>query len=177
VASTGTPLLNASLAASHDDEGNARPKVAYNSKLIFGDYIHKYYYNRSIADGYTLRLIREEIETKYKMQLKETLEQIRLLKDMTHRKLVYSHPKFVEPMLDYIVQDFEDSRVMKNDYTTGAMVICDSAEQAEEMARIFEKKYASKAPATPDHLLPPVAKPTAIAAEEETFYIVPNRRV
>jgi type I site-specific restriction-modification system R (restriction) subunit len=82
--------------------------VAYNSKLIFGDYIHKYYYNRSIADGYTLRLIREEIETKYKMQLKETLEQIRLLKDMTHRKLVYSHPKFVEPMLDYIIQDFED---------------------------------------------------------------------
>jgi type I restriction enzyme R subunit len=105
---TGTPLLNASLAASHDDEGNARSKVAYNSKLIFGDYIHKYYYNRSIADGYTLRLIREEIETKYKMQLKETLEQIRLLKDMTHRKLVYSHPKFVEPMLDYIIQDFED---------------------------------------------------------------------
>ncbi|MEQ8811148.1 MAG: type I restriction endonuclease, partial [Imperialibacter sp.] len=36
---TGTPLL-----------GND-----YNSKLLFGDYIHKYYYNMSIADGYTLR--------------------------------------------------------------------------------------------------------------------------
>ena len=44
---TGTPLL-----------GND-----YNSKSLFGDYIHKYYYNASIADGYTLRLIREEIET------------------------------------------------------------------------------------------------------------------
>ncbi|MFM6265046.1 MAG: hypothetical protein ACKPFA_00820, partial [Dolichospermum sp.] len=44
---TGTPLL-----------GND-----YNSKMLFGDYIHKYYYNASIADGYTLRLIREEIET------------------------------------------------------------------------------------------------------------------
>jgi type I restriction enzyme R subunit len=143
---TGTPLLNASLAGTRDEDGNATPRVAYNSKLIFGDYIHKYYYNRSIADGYTLRLIREEIETKYKMQLKETLEQIKLLKDMTHRKLVYAHPKFVEPMLDYIVQDFEDSRVMKNDYSTGAMVICDSAEQAEEMARIFEKKYAGVPP-------------------------------
>jgi type I restriction enzyme, R subunit len=177
---TGTPLLNASLAASHDDEGNARPKVAYNSKLIFGDYIHKYYYNRSIADGYTLRLIREEIETKYKMQLKETLEQIKLLKDMTHRKLVYSHPKFVEPMLDYIVQDFEDSRVMKNDYTTGAMVICDSAEQAEEMARLFEEKYAGVPPVLTS---PPPVYPAAdashgeMAAEAPALFALPKRTV
>lgn len=176
---TGTPLLNASLAGSKDEDGNARPKVVYNSKLIFGDYIHKYYYNRSIADGYTLRLIREEIETKYKMQLKETLEQIKLLKDMTHRKLVYSHPKFVEPMLDYIVQDFEDSRVMKNDYTTGAMVICDSAEQAEEMARIFERKYAV-APRgdewirrEPHHGL----TPATMAAESISVYALPKRTV
>jgi type I restriction enzyme R subunit len=177
---TGTPLLNASLASSKDDDGNARPKVAYNSKLIFGDYLHKYYYNRSIADGYTLRLIREEIETKYKMQLKETLEQIKLLKDMTHRKLVYSHPKFVEPMLDYIVQDFEDSRVMKNDYSTGAMVICDSAEQAEEMARIFEKKYAG-VPTIQTN--PPPAYPSAYAsygekaAEPPPLYALPKRTV
>jgi type I restriction enzyme R subunit len=51
---TGTPLLG--------DE--------YNSKTLFGGYIHKYYYNASIKDGYTLRLIREEIETEYKLQLK-----------------------------------------------------------------------------------------------------------
>ena len=176
---TGTPLLNASLAGSKDDDGNATPRVAYNSKLIFGDYIHKYYYNRSIADGYTLRLIREEIETKYKMQLKETLEQIKMLKDMTHRKQVYSHPKFVEPMLDYIVQDFEDSRTAKNDYTTGAMVICDSAEQAEEMARLFEKKYAVAASASSwsvPHGLAPAA--TALAAEPlPSFYALPKRTV
>ena len=35
-------------------------------KSVFGNYIHKYYYNRSIADGYTLKLIREGIETTYK---------------------------------------------------------------------------------------------------------------
>lgn len=175
---TGTPLLNASLAGSKDGHGNATPRVTYNSKRIFGDYIHKYYYNRSIADGYTLRLIREEIETKYKLQLKETLEQIKLLKDMNHRKLVYSHPRFVEPMLDYIVQDFEDSRVMKNDPSTGAMVICDSAEQAEEMARIFERKYAG---------VPPIQTglPTAFqapgedqkAAESPLPYAQPRRTV
>jgi type I restriction enzyme R subunit len=52
---TGTPLIGDTL----------------NSKSLFGDYIHKYYYNSSIADGYTLRLIREEIETNYKLQLKQ----------------------------------------------------------------------------------------------------------
>ncbi len=174
---TGTPLLNASLAGPRDEDGNATPRVAYNSKLIFGDYIHKYYYNRSIADGYTLRLIREEIETKYKLQLKETLEQIKVLKDMKNRAMVYAHPKFVEPMLDYIVEDFENSRVMKNDPSTGAMVICDSAEQAKEMARIFELKYASKVPASFSAAPAPLAKSAAIAAETPGLYIVPKRTV
>ena len=139
---TGTPLLNASLAGTKAEDGKATERQTYDSKVLFGDYIHKYYYNRSIADGYTLRLIREEIETKYKLQLQETLAQIKVLKGMQKRTLVYAHPKFVEPMLDYIIDDFEKSRVMKNDRTTGAMVICDSSEQAKEMARIFESKYA-----------------------------------
>ena len=139
---TGTPLLNASLPGKRDEAGDGKKGEAYSSRILFGDYIHKYYYNRSIADGYTLRLIRESIETKYKLQLKETLEQIKVLKDMNNRKMVYSHKKFVEPMLDYIIEDFENSRVMKNDTGTGAMVICDSSEQAKEMAKIFEEKYA-----------------------------------
>ena len=131
---TGTPLLNASLAGTRDEDGNATERQTFNSRVLFGDYIHKYYYNRSIADGYTLRLIREAIETKYKLQLQETLAQIKVLKDMTNRTRVYSHQKFVEPMLDYIIDDFENSRIMKNDRTAGAMVICDSSEQAKEMA-------------------------------------------
>jgi type I restriction enzyme, R subunit len=122
---TGTPLLNATLAGTKDEDGKATERQTYNSKILFGDYIHKYYYNRSIADGYTLRLIREAIETKYKLQLQETLAQIKVLKDMKNRTMVYSHQKFVEPMLDYIIDDFENSRVMKNDRTAGAMVICD----------------------------------------------------
>jgi len=141
---TGTPLLNAKVAGTKDEAGKSGPQVSYNSKHIFGDYIHKYYYNRSIADGYTLKLIREDIETKYKLKLKEALEEIKLLKDMGHRELVYSHSRFVEPMLDYIIQDFEESRVMKNDDTIGAMVICDSSNQAEEMERIFNQKYAAE---------------------------------
>lgn len=125
---TGTPLL-----------GND-----YNSKSLFGGYIHKYYYNSSILDGYTLRLIREEIETTYKLTLKKALEDIEILKGDAERKVVYAHPKFVEPMIDYIVTDFENARIAMNDNTIGGMVVCDSSEQAKMMYEIFQSKYAQQ---------------------------------
>ena len=125
---TGTPLL-----------GND-----FNSKALFGGYIHKYYYNSSIADGYTLRLIREEIETNYKLTLKQALEEIEILKGNADKKIVYAHPKFVEPMLDYIVQDFENARISMNDNSIGGLVVCDSSEQAKMLFEIFETKYAPK---------------------------------
>ena len=125
---TGTPLLG----------------TDYNSKSLFGGYIHKYYYNSSIADGYTLRLIREEIETNYRLTLKEALEEIDILKGNADKKLVYAHPKFVEPMLDYIVQDFEKARITMNDNSIGGMVVCDSSEQAKMLYEIFQEKYAVK---------------------------------
>ena len=170
---TGTPLLNASIGGGKTESGEAKEKQIYNSKVLFGDYIHKYYYNRSIADGYTLRLIREEIETKYKMDLKETLEQIKVLKETKNRTMLYAHPKFVEPMLDYIIQDFEDARIMKNDDTTGAMVICDSSDQAKEMAKIFEAKYARKKPTQGPERIDADAK----VAEEPKLYALPKRTV
>lgn len=129
---TGTPLL-----------GNE-----YNSKQLFGNYIHKYYYNASIADGYTLRLIREEIETSYSLLLKKALEEIEILKGDTERKIVYAHRKFAEPMIDYIVQDFEQARIAMNDASIGAMIVCDSSEQAKEMFAVFQEKYALKNAAT-----------------------------
>jgi len=116
----------------------------YNSKSLFGGYIHKYYYNASIKDGYTLRLIREEIETSYKLTLQKALEEIEILKGNADRKLVYAHPKFVEPMLDYIVKDFEQTRIGMNNNTIGGMVVCDSSEQAKMMNEIFQEKYAQK---------------------------------
>ena len=123
---TGTPLLG----------------TDFNSKSLFGSYIHKYYYNSSIADGYTLRLIREEIETTYKLSLKQALEDIKLLKGDAEKKIVYSHRKFVEPMLDYIVRDFQNARIAMNDNSIGGMVVCDSSDQAKMMFEIFESNYA-----------------------------------
>lgn len=125
---TGTPLLG----------------TDYNSKSLFGAYIHKYYYNSSIADGYTLRLIREEIETSYKLTMKKALEDIEILKGDGDKKIVYAHEKFVEPMLDYIVHDFEKARVTMNEAGIGAMVVCDSSEQAKKLFEIFQYKYAVK---------------------------------
>jgi len=131
---TGTPLLG-------DD---------FNSRALFGDYIHKYYYNASIADGYTLRLIREEIATNYKMVLQEALAAVELQQGDIDRKLIYAHPKFVEPMLDYIVRDFEKSRGVLADASIGGMVICDSADQARQMFEIFNAVHAKQGKPSPN---------------------------
>jgi type I restriction enzyme R subunit len=122
---TGTPLI-----------GSDR-----TSRQTFGDYIHKYYYNASIADGYTLKLIREDIETTYKFQLKEALKEVEILKGDADKRVVYAHERFVEPMLDYIIRDFIKSRIRFGDDTIGAMVVCDSAEQARKLFEIFVSKY------------------------------------
>ncbi|EGQ8220195.1 type I restriction endonuclease subunit R [Vibrio parahaemolyticus] len=125
---TGTPLLG-------ED---------YNSRVLFGDYIHKYYYNASIADGYTLRLIREEIATSYKMTLQQALEEAELQVGDVDREDVYAHTSFAAPMLKYIIDDFEKSRGTLNDTTIGGMVICDSSKQAKQMYETFKSVHAPK---------------------------------
>lgn len=137
---TGTPLLG----------------TDYNSRSLFGGYIHKYYYNSSIADGYTLRLIREEIETNYKLTLKEALKEIEILKGDADKKVVYAHEKFVEPMLKYIVEDFERSRISMNDNSIGGMVVCDSSDQAKKMYEIFQSTYTDEV----EEELPMAAEPS-----------------
>lgn len=126
---TGTPLIGAEV----------------QSRALFGDYIHKYYYNQSIADGYTLRLIREEIATRYKMQLQQALAEIEVQQGGIDRKMLYAHPRFAAAMLDYILDDFTRSRVTSGDASTGGMVICDSAEQARELHRQFRERFVPRA--------------------------------
>jgi type I restriction enzyme R subunit len=125
---TGTPLLGGD----------------YSSRALFGEYIHMYYYNASIADGYTLRLIREEIATNYKIALQKALEEVEVRQGDIGREPIYAHPRFVKPMLEYIITDFEKSRGALNDASIGGMVICDSAKQAKQMFEIFNADYAEK---------------------------------
>jgi type I restriction enzyme R subunit len=123
IAFTGTPLL----------------KKEYKSTDIFGDYIHKYYYNLSIKDGYTLRLIREEIEANYKVKLKEILEEIEIQKGSVKSKDITSHKNFVKPMLEYIIKDLENFRRLHNE-KVGGMVVCDTSEQARALFKAFNEK-------------------------------------
>ncbi len=125
---TGTPLI-----------GRER-----KSRDIFGEYIHKYYYNASIADGYTLKLIREGIESNYQIQLEAILKEVEILKGDVEKRIIFSHEKFVEPMLDYIVQDFVKSRVRFGDHSIGGMIVCDSSDQAKKLFEVFINKYNPK---------------------------------
>ncbi|GMQ24801.1 DEAD/DEAH box helicase family protein [Algoriphagus sp. oki45] len=131
IALTGTPLLR---------------EVAgdYDSKTLFGNYIHKYYYNMSIADGYTLRLIREEIEGKFKMEMKELMDAIKVKQGLVSKSKIYAHPKFAEPLLDYILEDLIQFRKDQQDASLGGMVVCDSSDQAKELFRLFEAKYGKQ---------------------------------
>ena len=128
VALTGTPLLREVVKE-------------YDSKLLFGKYMHKYYYNMSIADGYTLRLIREEIEGSFKLGMQQVMEQIKVLKGEISPRKIYAHTRFAKPLLEYITNDLVQFRHTEQDATLGGMVVCDSAEQAKELFRLFEEKY------------------------------------
>lgn len=131
IALTGTPLLR---------------DVAkeYDSKMLFGDYIHKYYYNRSIADGYTLRLIREEIEGTYKAQMQKVMDEIKILKGEIKTGDIFANPNFVSGLLDYITGDLFEFRKKWRDNSLGAMVVCDSSAQARELFKQFEEKYGEQ---------------------------------
>ena len=128
IALTGTPLLR---------------EVAkeYDSKLLFGNYIHRYYYNRSIADGYTLRLIREEIEGSFKMEMKEVMAQIKVLHGDIRTSDVYAQRQFAQGLLDYITKDLNTFRDAWQDESLGGMVVCDSSKQAKMLFKLFEEQY------------------------------------
>lgn len=114
IALTGTPLIG----------------DGYNTKDVFGEYIHKYYYNRSIADGYTLKLIREAIKTEYRTKIQSVLADLETTKGSFKKKDVYAHPRYVSALVDYIVEDFKRSRIALDDSSIGGMIVCDSSNQA-----------------------------------------------
>lgn len=136
IALTGTPLIG----TIYDDNGKPIAGKKYDSKAVFGNYIHKYYYNRSIADGYTLRLIREGISTTYKKKMQEALESMEMLKGSLQKEDMYAHPSYVTPLVEYIVEDFHKARIALNDDTVGGMIVCDSSDQAKV---VFEKMQST----------------------------------
>ena len=132
IALTGTPLI------TYKKDGKTKESHA-TTRDIFGDYIHKYYYNQSIDDGFTLRLMREDIETSYKDNLRSINEEIQ--RGGLSKEDIFAHPRYVEPMLDFIIEDFNRARdVIFDDQTIGGMIVCDSSKQARELEKQLAKR-------------------------------------
>lgn len=125
IALTGTPLLGEERA----------------SCKVFGNYLHTYYYDRSIADGYTLKIIREDIETSYREKLTEVHEKLETLvekKDIKKAEII-EHDNYVDELLRYIINDLVKFRKVQGDETLGGMIICETSGQAEKLFAHFDK--------------------------------------
>lgn len=131
IALTGTPLL----------------KSERESWRVFGDYIHTYYYDKSVQDGYTLKIIREDIETSYREKLEEiyqTLEKDQSLDRLVQKKdikkeFIIEHENYVKELLRYIINDLKQFRILHDDNSLGGMIICETSEQARKLFAFFDE--------------------------------------
>ena len=120
VALTGTPLLS----------------KKERSNLKFGDYIHKYFYDKSIADGYTLRIKKESIETTARAEIKKNLE---LENPTTSKSDVYESEDYIQALCSFVEKDFTYFRLTNADDTIGGMIVCASNPQAKKIKRWFDE--------------------------------------
>lgn len=123
IALTGTPLLQEERA----------------SWKIFGQYLHTYYYDKSIQDGYTLKIIREDIETKYKERLSKIYEKLETLvhKKDIKKSYIIEHDSYVKELTKYIITDLNKFKRVRGDDTLGGMIICETSEQARKIYACF----------------------------------------
>ena len=130
IALTGTPLL----------------KQERESWRVFGKYIDTYYYDKSISDGYTLKLMREPIETIYKERIENILDEllgsVEVKKSDIDKNKIIEHENYLNALLDYIITDFRRFRIENADDTIGAMIVCKTNSQAREMYRLWQERFS-----------------------------------
>lgn len=128
LALTGTPLIG--------DEVKSRD--------VFGTYISTYYYNRSIEDGFTKKILRENIETSYRLRLQQVWnhleETIKVKKEDVKREKILENERYVGALLDYIIDDFKLWRIQQGDNTLAGMIVCETNPQAREMFRQLKER-------------------------------------
>lgn len=120
IALTGTPLL------SRKERSN----------LKFGDYIHKYFYDKSIADGYTLRIKKENIDTVAKAEIKKNLD---IEDNRLNDKDVFESDAYVSALGAFIEKDFVNFRLQNSDNTIGGMIVCRTNPQARKVHEWFRQ--------------------------------------
>ena len=146
LAMTGTPLLS----------------KKERSSLKFGDYIHKYFYDKSIADGYTLRIKKEQIDTTARTELRKNLE----LEDGKPMKDgVLESEDYINALCKFVEKDFQYFRLTNNDNTIGGMIVCCSNPQAKKIKDWFDHHSALSASLviSDDDVLTAANKATQIA--------------
>ena len=149
VALTGTPLLS----------------KKERSNLKFGDYIHKYFYDKSIADGYTLRIKKESIETTARAEIKKNLE---LENPAKNKADVYESEDYIQALCKFIEKDFSYFRLTNTDDTIGGMIVCASNPQAKKIKRWFDEqsKLSAGLVISDEEIPSAVNKSTQIAFKE-----------
>lgn len=120
IALTGTPILS----------------KEERSSLKFGDYIHKYFYDKSIQDGYTLRIKKENIETVAKSEILRNLD---IEQDQFETKDVYESDDYVRGLSSFIENDFINFRLKNEDKSIGGMIVCRSNTQAKKVHNWFKE--------------------------------------
>ncbi|MDE5886329.1 MAG: HsdR family type I site-specific deoxyribonuclease [Muribaculaceae bacterium] len=125
IALTGTPLL----------------REERESWRVFGNYIDTYYYDKSISDGYTLKLMREPVETVYKEKLENILDHLAgsvkvKRRDIDSNKII-EHPAYLNALIDYIIADFRQFRIEQDDFTVAAMIVCKTNAQARKLFNLW----------------------------------------
>lgn len=125
IALTGTPLLKEEKATAS----------------VFSDYFHSYYYDRSIADGYTLKIIREEIETSYKEKLTQIMDKLEELvqKKDVQKATIIEHENYVKELIRFIITDLTRFRKQHGDDTLAGMIICETSGQARNLATYWDE--------------------------------------
>lgn len=127
---TGTPIL----------------KEEFKTTDLFDDYIHKYYYNKSIADGYTLKIKKENISTEFKATMRGILK-IKEGKEISPKKweTITKQPAFIDELCRYIVKDFDIFRRERHqDMSLGSMLVTSSTDQARAIHKWFEENSELK---------------------------------
>ena len=128
IALTGTPLL----------------KSERETWKVFGKYYDKYYYDKSIADGFTLRLMREDIETDYKDQLLKILEEeypddIAVGKKDISKDMIINSDNYVHTLVEFVNKDLRRFRIEQADSSVAGMIVCETNPQARKVKQMFDQ--------------------------------------
>lgn len=164
IALTGTPLLKEEVASSK----------------VFNQYFHTYYYDRSIEDGYTLKIIREDIEISWKEKLQEAYDKVDehikednldtlVQKKDIRRSEIIKHPNYVKPLVEYISKDLKDFRELQGDKTLAGMIVCETSEQARAVFNVFEEMWNDA------NKLLPVKSDNGMLTEVPSYYFTKKK--